>query len=187
MMMKKAILAVDDSRTVLNMVDLYLKKDYQVFATTSGNQALQILQKQTVDLILLDIMMPEMDGLTLLKKIREKKAHRDIPVLFLTSDAHKATVLESFQSGIQGYVLKPVAKEELLKRIKETLERQEEKKQQTEKEEQKQAEEKQKAEKAKKEEKIKEEKAKEEKTESLLDAFDDAAHVLENFVVADDK
>lgn len=122
--MKKAVLAVDDSKTVLNMIDLYLKDKYELICATSGNQALQILQKRTVDIILLDVMMPVMNGIMVLKKIREKEKWRDIPVLFLTGDAHKARVLESYQTGSQGYILKPVAKEDLLQRIEDGMKKQ---------------------------------------------------------------
>ncbi len=109
--MKKSVLAVDDSRTVLNMVELYLKNDYEIILATSGNQAFQILQKRMVDIILLDINMPVMNGLVVLKKLREIEEYQEIPVLFLTGDAHRATVVESFQTGSQGYILKPLKKE----------------------------------------------------------------------------
>ena len=122
--MKKSVLAVDDSRTVLNMVELYLKNDYEIILATSGNQAFQILQKRMVDIILLDINMPVMNGLVVLKKLREIEEYQEIPVLFLTGDAHRATVVESFQTGSQGYILKPVKKEELIKRMEEIMQKQ---------------------------------------------------------------
>lgn len=180
--MKKAVLAVDDSKTVLNVIELCLRDEYDVILATSGDQAFQILQKRTVDIILLDIVMPVMDGLVVLKKLREMEAYRDIPVLFLTGDAHRATVVESFRTGSQGYILKPVKKENLLQRIdeiirkqKERLERkaEDEKKQQAEKERKRQEaeaeekrrkeEEERKRKEAAAEEKQKEEKQKEEK------------------------
>lgn len=123
--MKKAVLAVDDSRTVLNMLDLYLRDQYELFCTVSGDEALQVLEKKNIDIILLDIMMPVMNGITVLKKIREQEKYKDIPVLFLTGDAHRARVLESFQTGGQGYILKPVAKEDLLQRMEESIQKQE--------------------------------------------------------------
>lgn len=124
--MKKAVLAVDDSKTVLNMIELYLKEEYDVFLATSGDQALQLLQKRSVDMILLDIVMPVMNGLIVLRKIREMEGRSDIPVLFLTGDAHRATVVESFQTGSQGYILKPVTKENLIQRIEEGMRKQKE-------------------------------------------------------------
>lgn len=129
--MKRKILAIDDSRTVLNMLELYLKDEYELFCGTSGDQAFQILQKQDIDIILLDIMMPVMNGMMVLKRLREKPQWRDIPVVFLTGNAHRATVIESFTSGSQGYLLKPISKEALVERIEETWKKQEKRKAET--------------------------------------------------------
>ncbi len=193
--MKKTVLAVDDSKTVLNMLDLYLKASYHLICTTSGDQALQIIQKQSVDIILLDMMMPVMSGLTVLRKLREKEKTRDIPVLCLTGNAHKAVVMESYQEGAQGYLLKPVAKEELIKRINETIEKQEQllqkrKEEEKKKEEEKQAEEERKQKEAKNVDEVleREEKNKTENSvNSLLAAFEDTESVLESFVMTEDE
>lgn len=190
--MKKSVLAVDDSRTVLNMVELYLKNDYEIILATSGNQAFQILQKRMVDIILLDINMPVMNGLVVLKKLREIEEYQEIPVLFLTGDAHRATVVESFQTGSQGYILKPVKKEELIKRMEEIMQKQkdrlekkaeEEKKRQEEEEKkkiQKEEERKRKEEEQKENEKKEverkeaEKKETEKKEENLLDNIEES-------------
>lgn len=211
--MKKAVLAVDDSRTVLNMLDLYLKDRYELFCTTSGNEALQILQKKTIDIILLDIVMPVMNGMMVLKKIREQKEYQDIPVLFLTGDAHRARVIESFQIGSQGYILKPVAKDDLQQRIEEGIGKREiliQKRLEAEKKakeaqellEMQREEEKRRLEAAKSTEQntiadvgmdeikknlqIREIEA-ELKRDSLLDAFEDLGDVLENFLKRDEN
>lgn len=211
--MKKAVLAVDDSRTVLNMLDLYLRDRYELFCTTSGNEALQILQKKTIDIILLDIVMPVMNGMMVLKKIREQKEYQDIPVLFLTGDAHRARVIESFQIGSQGYILKPVAKDDLLQRIEEGIGKREiliQKRLEAEKKakeaqellEMQREEEKRRLEAAKSTEQnaivdvgmdeikknlqIREIEA-ELKRDSLLDAFEDLGDVLENFLKRDEN
>lgn len=194
--MKKAVLAVDDSRTVLNMLDLYLKDRYELFCTTSGNEALQILQKKTIDIILLDIVMPVMDGMMVLKKIREQKEYQDIPVLFLTGDAHRARVIESFQIGSQGYILKPVAKDDLLQRIEEGIGKREiliQKRLEAEKrrlEAAKSTEQNTIADvgmdEIKKNLQIREIEA-ELKRDSLLDAFEDLGDVLENFLKRDEN
>ena len=190
--MKKSVLAVDDSRTVLNMVELYLKNDYEIILATSVNQAFQILQKRIFDIILLDINMPVMNGLVVLKKLREIEEYQEIPVLFLTGDAHRATVVESFQTGSQGYILKPVKKEELIKRMEEIMQKQkdrlekkaeEEKKRQEEEEKkkiQKEEERKRKEEEQKENEKKEaerkeaEKKETEKKEENLLDNIEDS-------------
>jgi len=138
--MKRRVLAVDDSRTVLNMLELYLKNNYVLFCTTSGDQAFNILQKQDIDIILLDIMMPVMNGIMVLKKLRERDEWKDIPVIFLTGDAHRARVIESYLTGSQGYLLKPITKEALLSRIEDTMRKQEQLREQ-QREEKKQSEE----------------------------------------------
>lgn len=214
MRMKKSVLAVDDSKLVLTMVESYLKDDYEVILAASGDQAFQVLQKRSVDIILLDIVMPVMNGLVVLKKLREMEEYQDIPVLFLTGDAHRATVVESFQTGSQGYVLKPVTKENLLQRMedimrkqKERLERKaEEEKRRKEEEERKRKEAEE--EKRRKEEEQKQKEEQKEQIESIekkemdskeilvkpvedqeeisYDAFDDLGDILENFVKEDD-
>lgn len=208
--MKKAVLAVDDSRTILNMLELYLKDNYEIYCTISGDEALQILQKHSIDIVLLDIIMPVMNGMMVLKKIREVEKYESIPVVFLTGDARRAKVIESYQMGSQGYILKPVAKEELQRRIEEAMEKHKKSLVQK-KEEEKKAEEKKLLEEQKVEEKQKaEEKHKQEEIAvesenalklgdiykdlqvrqeeaaqaegSLLDAFDDMGDIIENFV-----
>lgn len=164
--MKKSVLAVDDSRTILNMLERYLKDNYEIHCTLSGDEALQVMQKHSIDIVLLDIMMPVMNGMMVLKKIREVKEYESIPVLFLTGDAHRAKVIESFQMGSQGYILKPVAKEELEKRIEETMQKHKKSLEQKKEEEKKAEEEKKLFEEQKKEEekkRLEEKKAEEEK------------------------
>lgn len=85
------ILIVDDSKTVLNQIMILLKKYYHVFPALSGSLALKIMEHQTPDLILLDLMMPEMDGKEFFLKIHKEKKWSDIPVIFLTSDSEDKT------------------------------------------------------------------------------------------------
>lgn len=162
--MKKVVLAVDDSKMVLNMIEQYLKDEYDVILATSGDQAFQVLQKRTVDIIVLDIIMPVMNGLLVLKKLRETKEYEDIPVLFFTGDAHRATVVESFQTGSQGYILKPTTKEKLIQRMEEVMRKQKERlEKKTEEEKQKQEMEKEKEQKRQEEERKRQEEEEKEK------------------------
>ena len=87
----------------------------------NGNLALEAFSKESFDLCILDIMMPEMDGLTLAKEIR--LTNQDIPIIFLTAKNQKEDIIEGFKSGADDYITKPFSMEELLYRIEAILRR----------------------------------------------------------------
>ena len=116
------ILIVDDSKTVLNQIMILLKKYYHVFPALSGSLALKIMEHQTPDLILLDQMMPEMDGKEFFLKIHKEKKWSDIPVIFLTSDTEDKTEAECLNIGAYDFIGKPIVTEVLLSRVEKTLE-----------------------------------------------------------------
>ena len=116
------ILIVDDSKTVLNQIMILLKKYYHVFPALSGSLALKIMEHQTPDLILLDLMMPEMDGKEFFLKIHKEKKWSDIPVIFLTSDTEDKTEAECLNIGAYDFIGKPIVTEVLLSRVEKTLE-----------------------------------------------------------------
>ncbi len=116
----KTILIVDDDPINLNLAEFILKSkgnEYEVITASSGFSCLSILYKKEVDLVLLDIEMPDMDGVSTLRAMREEKAMKDIPVMFLTSVADKNTVLEAGKLGVAGYIKKPFMPQDLLDRI----------------------------------------------------------------------
>ena len=112
----KNILVVDDDPRVLRLIRIYLE-DYQVAVATSGRVAIKYLENKTVDLILLDYEMPGEDGVEVLKKLRANPKTKDIPVVFLTGVADKKRIQEVLKLNPQGYVLKPVLRNKLLKII----------------------------------------------------------------------
>jgi len=112
------ILAVDDTPSNIDAVKCILKAEYNVQATTSGKMALKILEKQKPDLILLDIMMPEMDGYEVLKQIRSDQSNQAIPVIFLTAKTDISDELEGFKLGAIDYITKPFCPVRLKARIK---------------------------------------------------------------------
>ena len=116
------ILAVDDSAINLASIEQELKDEYDVIAVNSGSRALQFLKNETPDLILLDIQMPQKDGIETLKEIRSGKDRADIPVIMLTGVEDKDSVLKSARLGICDYILKPFSSEDLIKRIRRVLE-----------------------------------------------------------------
>ena len=126
--MADLIALVDDDPLNLKIAQNILKKNgMEVVAMSSGAQLLDFLRKDTPDLILLDIMMPEMDGFETLTKIRDLENELDmddIPVIFLTSDEGNSSETRGFELGISDYIRKPFQPAVLIKRITNVLKRQ---------------------------------------------------------------
>lgn len=122
-MARLRILAVDDSAINLASIEQELKDEYEVITVNSGRRALKYLRSEVPDLILLDVQMPEMDGLELLKEIRALKRGFKIPVVMLTAQKDKATFLESTKLGIYDYIVKPFQADALHERILRTFKR----------------------------------------------------------------
>lgn len=122
-MRNKHILVVDDDVNMLKLLKLFLEEQYQVTIVDSGKQALEYIVNHTPDLILLDYMMPLFDGPHVLEIIRKREASKDIPVLFLTSVTEKEKILECLALNPQGYLIKPIARSELLERVADVLNR----------------------------------------------------------------
>ncbi len=117
------ILVVDDSPINLAAAEQKLKDEYEVIPLNSGVRALRYLKSETPpDLILLDIMMAEKDGIDTLKEIRSLDNVANIPVIMLTGVGERERVVESSKLGICDYVLKPFDSDDLRKRIQRALE-----------------------------------------------------------------
>lgn len=117
----KRILIVDDSPSNLATIENALKDDYETVALTSGLNALRFLDTNKVDLVLLDIEMPIMDGLQTLQKIREKAHLVGLKVILLTSRKDETTVVSGFKLGISDYITKPIDKQTVRQRILKVL------------------------------------------------------------------
>jgi len=118
----KRILLVEDDQSLGYLLSEYLEmKDFEVRWVKNGKEALLALEIYEFDLAVLDIMMPEMDGFTLAKKIRYK--FNDTPFLFLTARSMKIDVLKGFSLGAVDYLKKPIDEEELVVRLNSLLER----------------------------------------------------------------
>lgn len=118
----KTILIVDDNKVSLSAAKTVLNEHYRVITVTHGSQALTFLDKNTCDLILLDINMPEMDGFEVYSKIREKESCADIPIIFLTSDNDAATETRCFETGAIDFIAKPFVPSVILSRVGRVLE-----------------------------------------------------------------
>ena len=112
------ILIVDDvSKNIQILGNILSLKDFQIAYAQSGKQALEVSKIQSFDLILLDIMMPEMDGYEVCKKLKSDSATSDIPIIFLTAKADMESIIKGFEVGGQDYITKPFNASELLVRV----------------------------------------------------------------------
>ena len=116
---KKRILVVDDDGTMLRMIKTWLSVRYRVYMASSGAIALSFLQSNEVDLVLLDYMMPQMDGPHVLTEIRKRDNLADLPVMFLTSKSDKEAVVTVAALKPAKYLLKTMPKAKLVKAINE--------------------------------------------------------------------
>jgi diguanylate cyclase (GGDEF)-like protein len=129
-MMAKHILCVDDVENNLFVLANLLGKEqgYQIYSAASGQKALEVLLKESIDLILLDIMMPEMDGFEVAALIKNSPMTQEIPIIFVTAKTDEESIIEAYAKGGVDYVVKPYRSYELLERIKLHLSLQETKK-----------------------------------------------------------
>jgi len=120
---KKTVLVVDDTPDNLAVITGLLKDTYKVKAAPSGARALQIVQAGSPpDLILLDIMMPEMDGFEVMQRLKAMPAHRDIPVIFLTAKSTVEDEMRGLVVGAVDYITKPISPPIVLARVRNHLE-----------------------------------------------------------------
>ncbi len=123
MMDKMKIMVVDDNTVNLATVEQELKDRYEVIPMISGRRAVKYLYKDKVDLILLDVQMPLMDGIETLREIRTQPNGTTVPVIFLTAKKDKATVVEGSKLGIMDFITKPFTSEDLHNRIERVFKR----------------------------------------------------------------
>ena len=116
---KELVLIVDDSPENLGMLNLALEKEgMETLVALEGKQALQITKKMHPDIILLDAMMPNMDGFEVCKALKEDNDLKNIPVIFMTGLSDQESVLKGFSSGGIDYVTKPIINSELIARMR---------------------------------------------------------------------
>ncbi|MCR5249753.1 MAG: response regulator [Lachnospiraceae bacterium] len=122
MSIKKKILMVDDVSLNHATARDVLEDSYELYEATSGKETFDILKEITPDLILLDVVMPDMNGMEVLKKLKSIPAHKDIPVIFLTADTSPEAEVEGFKLGIVDYITKPFVPMVMKKRIETQIE-----------------------------------------------------------------
>lgn len=120
--MAKTILAADDSRSILQMVSFTLKgAGYAVVEAGDGQAALDLAKKQPFALVITDLNMPRMDGITLVRELRALQHYRFTPMLVLTTESGQETRQRGKQAGATGWIVKPFNPEQLLTTIARVL------------------------------------------------------------------
>jgi two-component system, cell cycle response regulator len=115
--MAKKILSVDDSRTIrLIVAKAFRSYDCQVCEACNGEEGLAAAARERPDLILLDVTMPVMDGVTMLTKLKEDGELKSIPVIMLTAESGRDNVLHIARLGVRDYLVKPFKEEQLLEK-----------------------------------------------------------------------
>ena len=115
---KNRLLIVDDEPTNIHILSNILSEDYEIRAANNGERAIEAAKSQSPDLILLDMIMPGLDGLQVCKLLRENEATKDIPVIFFTSMSDPANEELGLQAGAVDYISKPVSPPIVKARVK---------------------------------------------------------------------
>ncbi|MDM5427259.1 response regulator transcription factor [Bacillus mycoides] len=120
-MEKNSILIVDDDRDIIRFVNENLKQEgFTVFSADNGEEALEVLNNNDVQLAILDVMMPQMDGIELCRRIREKYS---LPIMFLSAKSSDVDKVVGFSTGADDYIVKPFSTIEFIARVKAQLRR----------------------------------------------------------------
>lgn len=113
--MPRKILTVDDEKHIVRLIQVNLERQgYEVVTAYDGREALQKVDDERPDLVILDVMMPYMDGFEVLQNLKRNPGTRDIPVIMLTAKAQDADVFKGWQSGVDCYLTKPFNPMELM-------------------------------------------------------------------------
>lgn len=119
--MKKRILVADDEKEIRDLVEIYLEAEgFNVDTVSNGEEAVKVVNEKEYDLVILDIMMPKMDGITTLINIRKEYT---MPVIFLTAKSEEIDMIQGFTLGADDYIAKPFSSMELIARVKAQLRR----------------------------------------------------------------
>ena len=120
--MRKKILVVDDSTTVTLVQRMVLTRHaYDVVTATDGEEAIGVAMREHPDLILMDVVMPKMNGFDACKRIRKENSIQDVPIIMVTTRGEAANVERGFDSGCNEYVTKPINPTELLTKVRACL------------------------------------------------------------------
>jgi len=117
-----SVLIVEDDPTTVQLIEFLLRKNnFEVLIAQDGVEALKISREKKPDLILMDVMMPKMDGIEAIEKLQESEETREIPIVILSALGQEMDVMRGLQAGASGYIVKPFSPQELLDEIKTRL------------------------------------------------------------------
>lgn len=114
---KKTIVIADDEPNILSAVYDTLSDDYDVITATDGKLALAAIKKHVPDMVILDVMMPGIDGVDVCRMMKNDSKLSSIPVIFLTAKGQMMDIERGFKSGIDAYIIKPFSPEKLMEKI----------------------------------------------------------------------
>ena len=116
------ILVVDDERTIVKLITAKLSLEgYEVITAADGQEGLSMARAEKPDLIVLDVMMPKMDGYRVAKMLKLDDLHKDIPIIFLTAKVQDQDMEMGRQTGAEAYLTKPIDPESLISKVRELL------------------------------------------------------------------
>ncbi len=119
----KKILVVDDDPYILMSLEFLMKKNgYDVMVARNGTEALDLVEKQVPQVVLLDIMMPDVDGYEICKHIKASKKLKEAKVVFMSAKSKEADIKKGYELGASLYITKPFSTREMMKQIKELME-----------------------------------------------------------------
>ncbi len=119
--MKKILIVDDEPNIVMSLEYTFKKKGFQVFIARDGSEALELLESNIPDVIVLDVMMPKVDGYQTIKKIKENEKLKETKVIFLSAKNKASDVEKGLQLGADKYLLKPFSVKKLVSEVNELL------------------------------------------------------------------
>ncbi len=121
-MSKAKVLLVDDEAFNLDFLQQALEdENYEIFIAADGQEALKKIKSEQPDLVLLDLMMPIIDGFEVLQKVKEDDMLRDIPIIIISAEHDSKSVVKGIKQGAEDYMTKPITAAQLIKKVKEYL------------------------------------------------------------------
>lgn len=117
--MKKILIADDEHKIVMTLEYAFRKAGYEVFIARDGSEVLELLKNEIPDIILLDIMMPNIDGYTTLSEIKKEEKYNDIKVIFLSAKAGENDIRKGLELGADAYITKPYSIKKLTEKVEE--------------------------------------------------------------------
>ena len=119
--MKKILIADDEHKLIMTLEYAFRKEGYIVFIARDGSEVLELLKTEIPDMILLDIMMPKVDGFTTLQEIKSQDNLKDIKVIFLSAKNNPADIEKGLKMGADDYITKPYSIKKLTERVEKLL------------------------------------------------------------------